>query len=124
MHIMAGDKNKDKDKKGGKPAQSKDNKGGAVKEKKPKAEKKAEAAPVEAPAPAPVAPRAPADPRLKVLKKFHGKFLPKGPLRERFKDLMTRWNSGEEHGGVTLEELQSLLNDWRATKVKPVKTTA
>jgi len=42
--------------------------------------------------------------RLKVLKKFHGKFLPKGVLRERYKAIMERWNSGEDHGGVTLEE--------------------
>jgi hypothetical protein len=63
--------------------------------------------------------RAPADPRLKVLKKFHGKFLPKGILRERYKAIMERWNSGEDHGGVTLEELKALLDDWRATKEKP-----
>ena len=53
-------------------------------------------------------PRPPADPRLKFLKKFHGKFLPRGPLRDRHKVLMERWNSGEEHGGVTVEELKSL----------------
>jgi hypothetical protein len=62
------------------------------------------------------APRPPADPRLKVLKKFHGKFLPKGPLRERLKALMQRWNSGEDHGGVTLEELKSLHDDWKASR--------
>ena len=33
------------------------------------------------------APRPPADPRLKVLKKFYGKFLPRGPLRDRHKAL-------------------------------------
>ncbi len=64
-------------------------------------------------------PRPPADLRLKVLKKFHGKFLPKGVLRERYNALMTRWNSGEDHGGVTLEELKGLLADWRATREKP-----
>lgn len=78
-------------------------------EKAPKAEK--EAAP----------PRPPADPRLKVLKKFHGKFLPRGPLRDRHKALMTRWNSGEDHGGVTADELKSLLNDWRASREKPAR---
>ena len=54
------------------------------------------------------APRPPADPRLKFLKKFHGKFLPRGPLRDRLKALMLRWDSGEDHGGVTVEELKSL----------------
>ncbi len=70
----------------------------------------------------PEPPPKPADPRLKVLKKFHGKFLPKGPLRERYSALMTRWNSGEEHGGVTVDELKGLLEDWKKTKAKPVKS--
>ncbi|MFO0907902.1 MAG: hypothetical protein U0794_05990 [Isosphaeraceae bacterium] len=65
------------------------------------------------------APRPPADPRLKLLKKFHGKFLPKGILRDRYKALMDRWNSGEDHGGVTAEELRTLLDDWRGTREKP-----
>ncbi|MFO0954285.1 MAG: hypothetical protein U0835_24630 [Isosphaeraceae bacterium] len=60
-----------------------------------------------------------ADPRLKVLKKFHGKFLPKGVLRERHKAIMDRWNSGDDHGGVTLDELKALLADWRGTQEKP-----
>ena len=64
-------------------------------------------------------PRPPADPRLKVLKKFHGKFLPKGILRERHTAIMARWNSGEDHGGVTVEELKALLDDWRGTQEKP-----
>ena len=62
-------------------------------------------------------PRQPADPRLKVLKKFYGRFLPKGPLRERHKALMVRWDSGEGHGGVTHEELKSLYDDWRAVRL-------
>ena len=66
-------------------------------------------------------PRPPADPRLKVLKKFHGKFLPRGPLRDRHKTLMDRWNSGEDHGGVTVDELKSLYNDWKASREKPSK---
>jgi hypothetical protein len=74
-----------------------------------------EAAAVAAEAP----PRPPADPRLKVLKKFHGKFLPRGVLRDRHKAIMDRWNSGEDHGGVTVEELKSLLSDWRGTREKP-----
>jgi len=64
-------------------------------------------------------PRQPADPRLKVLKKFYGKFLPKGVLRERHKAIMDRWNSGDDHGNVTVEELKALLADWRATREKP-----
>ena len=64
-------------------------------------------------------PKAPPDPRLKVLKKFHGKFLPKGVLRERHKAIMARWDSGDDHGGVTLEELKTLLDDWRGTREKP-----
>ncbi len=69
---------------------------------------------------APAAPvRPPADPRLKLLKKFHGKFLPKGVLRDRHKALMERWNSGDDHGGVTVEELKALLDDWRGTREKP-----
>jgi len=79
---------------------------------KAKAEAPAKAKP-EAP------PRPPADPRLKVLKKFHGKFLPKGVLRDRYKAIMERWNSGEDHGGVTVEELKALLDDWKGTREKP-----
>jgi hypothetical protein len=59
------------------------------------------------------------DPRLKLLKKFHGRFLPKGVLRERHKAIMQRWGSGEDHGGVTAEELKALLDDWRGTREKP-----
>ncbi len=87
-----------------------------------KADKKAAAPVAEGePAPAPVAPRAPADNRLKVLKKFKGRFLPKGPLRERLKVLMTRWDSGDDHGGVTFDELKSLHNDWKASREKRAK---
>ncbi len=85
--------------------------------------KDAKTAPAEPAAPAepkaPAEPRPPADPRLKVLKKFRGKFLPKGVLRERHKAIMGRWDSGEEHGGVTVEELKTLLDDWRGTREKP-----
>lgn len=66
-------------------------------------------------------PRPPADPRLKVLKKFHGKFLPRGPLRDRHRALMARWNSGEDHGGVTVEELKSLHDDWKKAREKPAR---
>ena len=69
------------------------------------------------------APRPPADPRLKVLKKFHGKFLPRGPLRDRHKALMARWNSGEDHGGVSFEELKSLHDDWKAARAKPASVS-
>ncbi len=67
----------------------------------------------------PAEPKAPPDPRLKVLKKFHGKFLPKGVLRERHKAIMARWDSGDDHGGVTLEELKTLLDAWKGTREKP-----
>ena len=65
------------------------------------------------------APRPPADPRLKYIKKFHGKFLPRGPLRDRHKVLMDRWNGGEDHGGVTVDELKSLYTDWKTAREKP-----
>lgn len=78
-------------------------------------------APAAAPEPAP---RQPADPRLKFWKKFHGKFLPRGPLRDRFKAIEARWNSDENHGGVTAEELKALLDDWRAARAKPSKAAA
>jgi len=87
-------------------------------EKVPKADKAVEAEkPAKTEKPAEVRP--PADPRLKVLKKFQGKFLPKGILRERYKAIMDRWNSGEDHGGVTLDELKKLLDDWKGTREKP-----
>ncbi len=93
-----------------------------------KADKKAKAAeaaaaPAAAPAeaaPAP-APRAPVDMRLKVLKKFRGRFLPKGPLRERLKALMTRWDSGDDHGGVTFDELKALHTDWKTLRERKAK---
>jgi hypothetical protein len=90
--------------------------------KKDKAAAAAAATAPEAAAPKPEAPKPPpADPRLKVLKKFRGKFLPKGPLRERLKVLMARWDSGEDHGGVTVEELKSLYTDWKASREKKAK---
>lgn len=76
-------------------------------------------APAPAASPAPAAPRPPADPRLKVMKKFMGRFLPKGVLRDRHKAIMDRWNSGDDHGGVTLDELKGLLDAWRGTREKP-----
>ncbi len=62
--------------------------------------------------------RAPGRPSTQILKKFHGKFLPRGPLRDRLKALMQRWDSGEDHGGVTVEELKSLHEDWKADRAK------
>lgn len=95
-------------------------------EDKPKKEKKDKAAEAASEAPkaekAAEAPRPAADPRLKVMKKFEGRFLPKGPLRERYKAIRQRWDSGEDHGGVTVEELRSLLTDWRASRQKGPKT--
>ena len=110
------------------PSRLKHDTSGEAKEKPKKAKAaaadaaaaKEKEAPPEKPKPAP---RPPADPRLKVLKKFHGKFLPRGPLRDRHKALMARWNSGEDHGGVTVDELKSLHEDWkkaRASRSRPV----
>lgn len=126
------DKEKDQDKKkaqgGGKEKAEK------KPEKAPKAEKppkgdKAEAAPAEGADDAgkkakAAPPRPPADPRAKVWKKFQGRFLPRGPLRDRYHALETRWNSGEDHGGVTVDELKSLLTDWRASRQKRQKVQA
>lgn len=97
----------------------------AAKEKKSKPKKDAapaEAAAAPAPAaPAPAPPRPPADPRLKVWKKFEGRFLPKGPLRDRLKEITTRWNATEDHSGVTVDELKALHNDWKASREKGKK---
>jgi hypothetical protein len=87
-------------------------------------EKNDEAAAAEAKPAAPAAPSKPADIRLKVYKKFQGRFLPKGPLRERLKAIQTRWDSDENHGGVTVEELKTLLADWRASRENPKKKAA
>jgi len=89
----------------------------AKREPKVQVEPKAKGEP-KAPAQA-VAPAKPVDPRLKVLKRFYGKFLPKGVLRDRQKAIMERWNSGGDHGGVTVEELKALLDDWLGTREKP-----
>ena len=113
----------DKKEKAEKPKTAKPQKQAQVGEQKSKPPKEKAAKPAPDPAaeapkeekPKP-APRPPADLRLKVLKKFYGKFLPRGPLRERHKELMARWESGEDHGGVTVEELKSLLDDWRAAR--------
>lgn len=121
------DKDKHKDKPKSKPA----GQGGQDQPKKPPKEKAKpsaeeaaakEVAAAEAKEKAKAAPRPPADPRLKFLKKFHGKFLPRGPLRDRHKALMQRWDSGEDHGGVTVEELKSLHQDWKASREKPART--
>lgn len=102
-------------------------------EKKPRKEKvgPAEGAAAEAPAAEKKAkvveaPRPPADPRLKFMKRFRGRFLPKGPLRERHKQINARWQSGDDHGGVTVEELKALYQDWTASRRKGAKanTTA
>lgn len=113
------EKEKSKPKAEGKPEKP-------AKEKKEKKEKAPEAAPAaEAkPAKAPEPPRPPADPRLKVMKKFRGRFLPKGPLRERLKAITARWDSGDDHGGVTVEELKSLHADWKASREKKAKKPA
>ncbi len=125
MAKQAADKDKDKDKqKKPKPPVP----AHAEKPKKVKAAKPEAAAAAAEKAPPPEKPKAeprpPADPRLKFLKKFHGKFLPRGPLRDRHKVLMQRWNSGEDHGGVTVDELKSLYTDWKASREKPARVKA
>jgi hypothetical protein len=100
-----------------------------TKVKKPKKEKavKAEVEAVPAPVPAPAPPRPPSDPRLKVWKKFQGRFLPKGTLRERLNALTATWAATEDHSGVSLDELKSLHNDWKASRLpgkKPKKVVA
>jgi hypothetical protein len=122
MAKQAADKDKDKSKEKpkAKPAPPADDKAKKAKAKPAAAPDAAaeKAPPPEKPKPAP---RPPADPRLKVLKKFHGKFLPRGPLRDRHKALMQRWDSGEDHGGVTVDELKSLYNDWKTARTKPAR---
>ncbi len=122
------DKSKDKDKAKPKPQHKPDAKADAKakpkeKDKEKSKEKDAAGAAPKEEKPKP-APRPPADPRLKFLKKFHGKFLPRGPLRDRHKALMQRWNSGEDHGGVTVDELKSLYTDWKASREKPARKKA
>lgn len=86
-----------------------------AKEKKKKtAEEPAAKVPAE-----PASPRPLADPRFRAVKKFQGRFLPKGVLRERQKTILKRWDSGDDHGGVTLEELKALLADWKGSQEKP-----
>jgi hypothetical protein len=86
-----------------------------AKEKKKKtAEEPAATAPAE-----PAKPRPPADLRLRAIKKFKGRYLPKGVLRDRQKAILQRWDSGEDHGGVTVEELKALLADWKGSQEKP-----
>ncbi len=126
-----GDKGKAKSDKGGKggsqekPKAQKAKPGTEAPVKAKSKEKDKAAAAVAAPAPEapkpPPPPRPPVDPRLKVLKKFYGKFLPRGPLRDRHTALMARWNSDESHGGVTFEELKALHQDWKKSREKPSK---
>jgi hypothetical protein len=98
---------------------------GAAKAPKPeKGKDKGKAPEAEAPKKAPEPPRPPADPRLKVLKKLRGRFLPKGPLRDRHRAILERWNSGEDHGGVTVDELKALVQDWKAARAKPAGAKA
>ncbi len=115
-------KDKDKEKKPKKDGA--EAKAGKAEAKAGKAEAKAEKAEKAAKPAEP--PRPPADPRLKVIKKFEKRFLPRGPLRDRQNELLKRWKAGDDHGGVTVEELKSLLNDWRADQArrKPRPTPA
>jgi hypothetical protein len=124
MAKSESEKDRSKEKPKAKPAAQAGADAGKKAKAKPAAEAAAEAPAKEKP---PAAPRPPADPRLKYMKKFHGKFLPRGPLRDRHTALMTRWNSGEDHGGVTAEELKSLYDDWKAVRIgrrRPATTSA
>ncbi|MEI7922625.1 MAG: hypothetical protein WCJ40_12020 [Planctomycetota bacterium] len=67
-----------------------------------------------------------ADPRLKLIKRFEDRFLPKGVLRDRWKVIRAKWFADAEHTGVTLEELKALKVDWRTareskTRPRPAK---
>ena len=117
---MADDKAKKSAKPANKPAG--DKKPADPKKAKAKAEKAA--AKPEAPKPEkkPEPPRPPADPRMKFAKRLQGRFLPKGPLRDRHRALLARWRSNPEHGDVTVDELKSLYQDWMAVRRKPAKT--
>jgi hypothetical protein len=97
----------------------------AAKKEKAKAAKAAEAAapaaaPAEKPAPPP---RKPVDPRARAFKKLKGRCLPKGPLREQHRALLVRWNSSEDHGDVTAEEVKGLVDAWKAARAKPARAT-
>jgi hypothetical protein len=119
---MAGDKSQSKEKKAEKPADAKPK---AAKGEKPKSNKPVAEAEVSEKKVAKVEPpRPPADPRLKVLKKFEGRFLPRGPLRDRYKAILSRWSAGDDHGGVTVDELKTLLTDWRASREKKTTSSA
>jgi len=61
---------------------------------------------------APSQPFQPADPRLKLVKRFENRYLPKGELRDRWKAIRAKWLADESHSGVTLEELKALKADW------------
>jgi hypothetical protein len=54
----------------------------------------------------------PADLRLKLVKRFENRYLPKGELRDRWKAIRAKWLADESHTGVTLEELKALKADW------------
>lgn len=128
MASKDADKGKDKGKAKPKPQaqgdprqQKAEAKAAKEKEKAKKDKEAAAAAPPPKEEKPKAAPRPPADPRLKFIKKFHGKFLPRGPLRDRHKALMTRWDSGDDHGGVTADEIKALYNDWKTAREKPAR---
>lgn len=64
------------------------------------------------------------DPRQKLINRFTKRFLPKGPLRDRWKAIRAKWLADEAHTGVTLEELKSLKEDWRKVRESKVKPKA
>lgn len=56
------------------------------------------------------------DPRIKLITRFEKRFLPKGPLRDRWKAIRAKWHADAEHTGVTLEELKALKVDWQKAR--------
>jgi hypothetical protein len=56
------------------------------------------------------------DPRVKLVTRFEKRFLPKGPLRDRWKTIRAKWYADADHTGVTLEELKALKVDWRVAR--------
>lgn len=95
------------------------------KEPKEKKEKKAKAkaddaqgdAPAAAPKPPPP-PRQPSDPRVKLMKQLRSKLLPRGELRDRYKNILGRWDASGDHSGVTDVELKSLIADRKSSRLK------
>jgi len=65
----------------------------------------------------------PTDLRMKLIRRFENRYLPKGELRDRWKAIRAKWLADETHSGVTLEELKTLKTDWqKAREARKPKT--